>query len=823
MDTIIFGFWIWDRARGRTRLDFQTWLRALDFEDKRMRVEAPAGWEESRRVQHHWRSEVIRAACLCILVFSLATLSGCSASKLSYLARGNKLFAAGKYEEASLNYRAAIQKDAAFGEAYYRVGLTAMKLNQVRDAYSALFRAVQLLPGNVEAKKNFADVSLGIYLADSSHPQLLYTQLGNLSDEFLSKDHNSYEGLMLKGYLASTDRKPKEAIEYFRHALRVDSSDHGIVTELARLLIRDGQVQEGEKLAMDLIAHKKTSFGPAYDLMYGFYLNANRPADAEDVLIAKANHNPKNAGYVIQLAQHYNRVHKTTDMNSTLQRLLDDPKDFPQARLWVGDFHMELRDYAAAIDYYQQGANANREPKTKVVYQLRNVLALLNQGKRDEAAQFAEQVQKEHPKDNAALRVHADILLDSGKRENADTAVREFQTLSSQNPSDAALRLQLGRAYRLKGDLDDARTQFLEATRQRSDFLPARYEVADIALLQHRPQEAVQQSSEILKTQPSDRRARLLYASGLAGTGDAEAARAVLTTLAKDFPQDSEPQVQLGLLALAERNFPQAIDILGKHRANGDARTLAALANAYMNEKQFDQARVILNEGLGKWPGSSDLLEQLARTEALAGHYDVALAQFEKLLASDPKSIVLRRQLAEVCDLQGDHERALAYYRQAHQLAADDAGVAMSLADALARAGRMDEAKTIYRGVVKTHPDNAPALNNAAFFLADTAGDLDEALRLATNALAKNPGQPSFSDTIGYIYLKKGMLDSAIQSFSMLARRYPDSASFRYHLGLALFQKGEKAVARHELQAALANHPSPQETLRIRELLNEIG
>ena len=230
-----------------------------------------------------------------------------------------------------------------------------------------------------------------------------------------------------------------------------------------------------------------------------------------------------------------------------------------------------------------------------------------------------------------------------------------------------------------------------------------------------------------------------------------------------------------------------------------------------------------MNEGLGKWPGSSDLLEQLARTEALGGHYDLALAQFEKLLASDPKSIVVRRQLAEVCDLQGDHARAIAYYRQAHALAADDVAVAVSLADALARAGRRDEARTIYQGVVKAHPENAPALNNVAFFLADNDGDLDEALRLARNALAKTPGQPSFSDTVGYIYLKKGMLDSAIQSFSILAHKYPNSASFRYHLGLALLQKGEKAVARKELEAALANHPSPQETTRIRELLSEIS
>ncbi len=765
-------------------------------------------------------NSIIRAGWLCALVFLLAILSGCSASKQSYIEKGNKFFAAGKYDEASLNYRAAIQKDATFGEAYYRLGLTAAKLDQVREAYNALFRAVQLLPGNIEARKEFAGVCLSLYLADPSHPQVLYTQIGKLSDEMLSRDRNSYEGLMLKGYLASTDRKSKEAIEYFRKALQVDSSNAGVVTELAHLLIQDGQVQEGEQLAMHLISTKKTSYGPAYRLMYSFYLNANRPADAEGVLKAQVNNNPKNADYVLQLARHYNHVHNAADMHAALQRLVDNPKDFPQARLWIGDFYLGLRDYPEAIGNYQQGAEATPEAKTKVMYQIRNVLALRSQGKRDEAARLAEKVESENPKDNSALRLHADILLDSGRPESADAAVREFEALASQNPGDATLRLQLGRAYRLKGDLESARAQYLQVTRPGSDLLRAHYELADIGLIQHRPQEAVKQATEILKTQPNDRRARLLYASGLIGTGNGDAARGVLTRLIEDFPRDAEPQVQLGFLALAERNFPRAIDILGQHRASGDARILAALANAYLNEQQFDQARAILDEGLAKWPASSDLLEQRARTEALAGHYDLALSQFQKLLVSDPKSIVLRRQLAEVCDLQGDHSRAIAYYQEAHALAADDMAVAISLADALARAGRMVEARTIYQGIAKTHPENAPALNNVAYFLADTDGDLDEALRLAKNALAKSPGQPSFSDTIGYIYLKKGMLDSAIQSFSTLARRYPNSPSFRYHLGLALFQKGDKTVAKKELQAALANHPSPQETVRIRELLN---
>jgi tetratricopeptide (TPR) repeat protein len=775
--------------------------------------------------------------CLGVCIISLVAACGCSATKQSYVAKGNKLFAAAKYQEAALNYRSAIQKDAGYEDAYYRLGLTAVKLGQGREAYDSLLRAVQLSPSNVEAKKKFADVCLSLYLADPAHLQLFYTQIDNLADGFLAKNPSSYEGLKLKGYLASTDRKLKDAIQDFRKALGVSTADPGVVTELAHLLILDGgvqegdggvqegdgEVQEGEQLAANLIVRKKTSYGPAYDLMYSFYLAANRPADAENILNAKVNNNPQNADYVLELARHYHRAQNPAAMTAALERLLNNPKDFPQARLWVGDFYLGLRDYPRAIGYYQQGANASADAAAKGLYETRNVVALLGEGKKDAAVRLAEQFRRENPTDNAVLRVHADLLLDTGRSEQADVIVHEFQTLSRLNPADASLRMQLGHAYRLKGDLESARNQFLEVIHERRDLLAPHFELAEIALLQQRPQEAVQQAGVILAPQPNDRRARLLYASGLIGTHDADAARGVLTRLIKDFPQDAEPQIQMGLLALAEKNFPQAIEILSKHRASGDARVFAALANAHLNEKQFDQSRAILNEGLSRWPNSSVLLEQLAGTEAVSGHYDLALVQYQKLLSLDPKSIILRQRLAEVYDREGDHTRALAYYQQAHQLAPNDPAVAVMLAGALARADRLDEAKALYRAVAKAHPEDAPALNNAAFFLADSGGDLDEALRLAKNALAKSPGQPSFSDTIGYIYLKKGMLDSALQSFSTLAHRYPTSASFRYHLGLALLQKGEKAVARKELEAALANHPSPQETLRIRELLNEIS
>ena len=114
-------------------------------------------------------------------------------------------------------------------------------------------------------------------------------------------------------------------------------------------------------------------------------------------------------------------------------------------------------------------------------------------------------------------------------------------------------------------------------------------------------------------------------------------------------------------------------------------------------------------------------------------------------------------------------------------------------------------------------------MNNLAFLLAENGGNLDEALGLAQSAAQKVPGQSHFSDTIGYVYLKKGMRDNAVRTFSGLVQKYPTNPTFHYHLAMALLETGDKAAARNELGAALANHPAEDEAAKIRELANKIG
>jgi tetratricopeptide (TPR) repeat protein len=760
-----------------------------------------------------------KAAGVCIL---LVAITACT-TKRDYLEKGNVLFEHGKYEDAEINYKNAIQKDPNYGDAYYRLGLAAIKLDKTSDAYNALFRASQLLPNNIEVREKFAGICLEYYVRNPTRPQRLYHQIQQTAAGLLAQNPNSFDGLRIMGSLAHEDRKPQDAISYFRKALQTRPWNAQVTSALVQTLFEDGQYPEGEKTARELVSREKT-YGPVYDVLYTFYLNADRVSDAENILKLKVANNPKRAGYLLQLAAHYARVQNPAGVRDTLQKLLDDPQDFPDAQLRVGDFYMAQKDYPQAIQYYQEAERIN--PKGTAGLQKRALAAMLAGLQYDNARRLVDQILKENPSDEVALRMRADLLINTRKPANGAAAVQILQGLLNSHPNepDPPLRLNLGRAYLLKGDLAGARAEFEEAIRERKDFAEAQYELGKLYLRRQQPGDALQAANAAVALRPTDRRGRLLQAWSLQSTGDLVKARNILEQLIKESPKDANARLQLGLLSLSQGNYREAVDRLEELREDGDPNPsiVTNLASAYVHLKQFSKAQQILSDELKKLPRSEALREDLAETSALTGDYNLAIVQFQKLIDQDPKSARLRFRVGEVYQAKGDQKTALTFFQQAHQLSPEEATPALIFADALNDAGRPDEAKSLYLEIVRSHPDNAPALNNAAYFLSDH-GDLDQAEKLAEKALDKAPGQPGFSDTLGYVYLKKGQRDTAIRMFSDLVRRYPTFSVFHYHLGLALYQKGDQMAAKKELQKALATHPGMTLEPSIKQLLGRIS
>ena len=115
-----------------------------------------------------------------------------------------------------------------------------------------------------------------------------------------------------------------------------------------------------------------------------------------------------------------------------------------------------------------------------------------------------------------------------------------------------------------------------------------------------------------------------------------------------------------------------------------------------------------------------------------------------------------------------------------------------------------DLAEKRYRKALAIYPEFAPAANNLAYLLAAQGKNIDEALDFARKAKEKLPNDPSIMDTLGLVYYKKGLYDSAIGEFTDSLDKMPDNPTVHYHLGMTYYKKGDKNRARAELKKALS-------------------
>jgi len=100
--------------------------------------------------------------------------------------------------------------------------------------------------------------------------------------------------------------------------------------------------------------------------------------------------------------------------------------------------------------------------------------------------------------------------------------------------------------------------------------------------------------------------------------------------------------------------------------------------------------------------------------------------------------------------------------------------------------------------------------------------NIDEALSLSRKAKEKLPNDPNVMDTLGLVYYKKGLFDSAIGEFADSLEQMPDNAVVHYHLGMAYYKKGEKNSARIAIEKALGLNQEFDGADEAREILSNL-
>jgi Flp pilus assembly protein TadD len=116
---------------------------------------------------------------------------------------------------------------------------------------------------------------------------------------------------------------------------------------------------------------------------------------------------------------------------------------------------------------------------------------------------------------------------------------------------------------------------------------------------------------------------------------------------------------------------------------------------------------------------------------------------------------------------------------------------------------RSEEARVRYQKILELDSNAAVAANNLAYMDAESNTDLNVALQLAQTAKARLPDDPDVSDTLGWVYVRKGLGALGAPHLEYSVGKDPKNPLYQYHLGLAYAGAGNKVKARATLEQAL--------------------
>ena len=244
-------------------------------------------------------------------------------------------------------------------------------------------------------------------------------------------------------------------------------------------------------------------------------------------------------------------------------------------------------------------------------------------------------------------------------------------------------------------------------------------------------------------------------------------------------------------------------------------------------QEDMGQSMAQLEAQIAANPGRLDLVVALGNAAVGAGQFDLAIASFRKVLdqmdPASPEAGDLHLRIGETFRRKGDGEAAIAWLTRASELLPDEPVAQGTLALVLDASGRKADAERAYRATLELDPENAIAMNNLAFLLAERGEDLDQAAGLARRAVELAPDDADMIDTAGWVQLKRKEVDAAISLFSDAVSRAPENQSYRQHLRTALERKADRSAEMDELRSLLGGDTALISPGKVLELLKAVG
>jgi len=267
-----------------------------------------------------------------------------------------------------------------------------------------------------------------------------------------------------------------------------------------------------------------------------------------------------------------------------------------------------------------------------------------------------------------------------------------------------------------------------------------------------------------------------------------------------DHELDNDPEKVAEVVANARARHPDNVTLI------------VMAAQVALARERTEEADALLAEAIDRDDPSVPALVMRGRLRLARGDAKGAGEDAERALAIEPTNgnatAIYSRALGRQ-DRLDDLQRSL----EAEVAAGSISFVGKrTLAALYVSRSRYTEAIRFYEELLAEQPEDAWLQNDLAFLLARQGIDVDRALDLSRSAVAALPASAQATDTLGYVYITKGLTDAALRQFDAALdaidpRNTELVARIHAHRGMALRQLGRQGDA--EAAFAMARQVDP--------------
>jgi len=126
------------------------------------------------------------------------------------------------------------------------------------------------------------------------------------------------------------------------------------------------------------------------------------------------------------------------------------------------------------------------------------------------------------------------------------------------------------------------------------------------------------------------------------------------------------------------------------------------------------------------------------------------------------------------------------------------------------------------RKAIDLNPKNAQALNYLGYTYAESGSHLDEAERLIKRALAIEPEDGFYIDSLGWVYYQKGEYGKAAEQLEKAVNLTGDDPTITEHLGDAYSKLGRSEQAGQQYEDALRRTTDQEQVARLKGKLQAL-